>query len=322
MQGQDKIGKAFHNLRINRNISLKQVADENVSISQLSRFERGESDLSVSKFLIALSNMKIEMDEFMAMLQAQQPSENIDFMSRLIPLEYKRDVEGFRILRDQQRQKFQENPSVYQYHLNMILAQSFISKCDPQIPFPKEYLDEVADYLFMIEEWKTYELILIGNIYLFFDIPVLHRMGMEIMKRPETRGTTRTVAIITLLNIFETCLHRGALEEAGYYKDNIPSWIKDETRLYERNLYHFLVGLYEYKTGETNSGIELETGAESESHAESETHVESESHVESEAGIEKMRQAIQIYEWLGCKNLADNYKKDMEEYTETREIRK
>ena len=220
-------------------------------------------------------------------LQEENPSENIEFMSRLIPLEYKRDIEGFKILRDQQKEKFQENPTVYQYHLNMILAQSFISKCDPQIPFPKEYIDEVADYLFMVEEWKTYELILIGNIYLFFDIPVLHRMGMEIMKRTQVRGTTRTVAIITLLNIFETCLHRGALEEAGYYKDNIPSWIKDETRLYERNLYHFLVGLYEYKMGE------------------------------AEPGIEKMRQAIQIYEWLGCKNLAENYKKDMREYTGT-----
>ena len=287
MQGQDKIGKAFHNLRINRNISLKQVADENVSISQLSRFERGQSDLSISKFMIALSNMKVEINEFASWLQEESPSENIEFMSSLIPLEYKRDIEGFKILRDQQKEKFQENPTVYQYHLNMILAQSFISKCDSQIPFPKEYIDEVADYLFMVEEWKTYELILIGNIYLFFDIPVLHRMGMEIMKRTQVRGSTRTVAIITLLNIFETCLHRGALEEAGYYKDNIPSWIKDETRLYERNLYHFLLGLYEYKMGE------------------------------SEPGIEKMRQAIQIYEWLGCKNLAENYKKDMREYTGT-----
>lgn len=287
MQGQDKIGKAFHNLRINRNISLKQVADENVSISQLSRFERGQSDLSISKFMIALSNMKVEINEFASWLQEENPSENIEFMSSLIPLEYKRDIEGFKILRDQQKEKFQENPTVYQYHLNMILAQSFISKCDPQIHFPKEYIDEVADYLFMVEEWKTYELILIGNIYLFFDIPVLHRMGIEIMKRTQVRGTTRAVAIITLLNIFETCLHRGALEEAGYYKDNIPSWIKDETRLYERNLYHFLLGLYEYKMGE------------------------------SEPGIEKMRQAIQIYEWLGCKNLAENYKKDMREYTGT-----
>lgn len=29
-----------------------------------------------------------------------------------------------------------------------------------------------------------------------------------------------------------------------------------------------------------------------------------------------MDQAIQIYEWLGCRNLADNYKKDLEKYTQ------
>lgn len=143
MHKYEEIGKVFHDFRVNRNISLKQIADENVSISQISRFERGESDLSVSKFLIALENMKVETGEFMDALQKNHDSETIEFMSKLVPLEYKRDIAGFRKLFDEQRDKYKKNPSVYQYKLNMILAQSFICKCDPDVPFPKEYIDEV-----------------------------------------------------------------------------------------------------------------------------------------------------------------------------------
>ena len=42
MQNYDKLGQVFHEFRTNRSISLKQVADETVSASQISRFERGE----------------------------------------------------------------------------------------------------------------------------------------------------------------------------------------------------------------------------------------------------------------------------------------
>ena len=285
MQNYDQLGEVFHDFRTNRNISLKQIADENVSVSQISRFERGESDISFSKFLRMLENMHVEVNEFMDAVRGYDKTETIKFMSKLVPLEYKRDKAGFHKLFDEQKEKFQNNPSVYQYHLNMILAQSFICKCDESIPFPKEYMDEVTDYLFSVEEWKIYELILIGNLYLFMDIPLLHRMGQEIVKNYDKSRANKGLVIITLMNIWETCIHRDALDVADFYKDVILPLIADETMLYERNLYHFLHGLSDYKRGE------------------------------KELGKSMMNQAIQIYEWLGCDNLARNYIDDLNKYT-------
>ena len=279
-----ELGKVFRDLRENRNISLKEIADENVSISQLSRFERGETDLSVTRFFQALANMKVEINEYMDLLQKYERSETIEFMSRLIPLEYERNVAGFEALLMEQQQKYKEAPHIYQYRLNAILAQGFICKCDPSVKFPKEYMDEIQDYLFSVEEWKSYELILIGNLYLFIDTPLLHRMGQEILGTSAKAKSNRILVTITLLNIFEVCLQRRDLEIAAYYKEKLPELIKNETYLYERNLYHFLLGLYEYELGEKAQGKE------------------------------KMQQAIQIYQWLGCENLAENYQKDYEKY--------
>ncbi len=285
MQNYDNLGKIFHDFRINRSISLKQIADENVSASQISRFERGETDISLVRFLKLLENMHVEMTEFMDAVYEHDRSETIRFMRQLIPLEYKRDKAGFQRLFDEQKEKYEKTPSVYQYHLNMILAQSFICKCDDTVPFPREYMDEVTDYLFSVEEWKIYELILIGNLYLFIDIPLLHRMGREIVNNYSRNKANKGLVMITLLNIWETCIHRDDLKTAAYYKENILPLIEEETLLYEKNLYLFLSGLYKYKCGERK------------------------------AGKEEMDRAIQIYEWLGCENLARNYREDLKKYT-------
>ena len=277
IQNYEQLGTVLHEFRVSRKMSLKQIADDTVSVSQISRFERGESDISFYKFLRILENMHVEVNEFMDAARGYDKTETIKFMGQMVPLEYKRDKAGFQRLFEEQREKYNKKPSVYQYHLNMILVQGFISKCDDSIPFPKEYMEEVTDYLFTVEKWQIYELILIGNLYLFMDISLLHRMGQEIINRYSENGANKGLVIITLLNIWETCIHREALEVAEYYKKCIYPLIADETMLYERNIYHFLLGMYLYKCGE------------------------------KELGISKMEQAIQIYEWLGCDNLSRNY---------------
>ena len=148
-------------------------------------------------------------------------------------------------------------------------------------------IDEVTDYLFTTEEWNMYELILIGNLYLFIDIPLLHRMGQEILKRKDYYweiGSHKNLVTITLLNIWETCLHRDALTVALFYMEKIEPLLNDETDLYKRTIYLFLSGLLHYKQGEKQSGIE------------------------------EMKNAIQIFEWVGSENLANNYKKDFERF--------
>lgn len=97
-----------------------------VSLSQLSRFERGESELSVSKFLAALENIHVEVKEFMDALSGYQHSEQIRFMSQLIDLEYRRDIEGFRQMQTKETEKFREHPDRQRHQLNSILLQVYL----------------------------------------------------------------------------------------------------------------------------------------------------------------------------------------------------
>lgn len=284
---KDNLGQVFKKIRTNRHISLKQLANEEVSAAQISRFERGESDISLGRFLVALERMHVEVSEYIDAVNDNQRTEQIRFMSALIPLEYERDINGFRRMQQEEERKYKENPDVYRYHLNTILLQSFICKCDPEIPFPKDYIAELTDYLFVTEEWNMYELILIGNTYLFIDIPLLHKMGQEIVKRQDYYneiGSHKSLVSITLLNIWETCLHRGNLEVADFYRKNIKPILDDETDIYKRTIYLFLSGLQHYLEGRKNSGKT------------------------------EMKRAISIFEWTGSSNLAANYKKDYDRF--------
>ncbi len=188
-----------------------------------------------------------------------QRTEQIRFMSALIPLEYERNIAGFQKMQAEEAWEFSEHPDIYRHHLNVILLQSFICKCDATVPFPEEYIDEVTDYLFTTEKWNMYELILIGNLYLFIDIPLLHRMGQEILKREKDYyweiGSYKNLVTITLLNIWETCLHRDALTVALFYMEKIEPLLNDETDLYKRTIYLFCQDFYTTSKEKNNLGL-------------------------------------------------------------------
>ena len=48
----ENYGEIFKTYREARGLSLKDIAESGLSTSQLSRFEKGESDLTITKFIL------------------------------------------------------------------------------------------------------------------------------------------------------------------------------------------------------------------------------------------------------------------------------
>jgi len=68
----EQIGKVFRQLRESRNISLRQATGGQFSPSMLSRFETGQSELSVEKFLFALGNISASVEEILFLARGFQ----------------------------------------------------------------------------------------------------------------------------------------------------------------------------------------------------------------------------------------------------------
>ena len=58
-------GKLFKKFRESRGLVLKDIAKLGVSVSHISRFERENTDLTISKFMSALNAINMPIDEFM-----------------------------------------------------------------------------------------------------------------------------------------------------------------------------------------------------------------------------------------------------------------
>ncbi|SUN44459.1 transcriptional regulator [Streptococcus equi subsp. equi] len=58
------LGELYKELRIARGLRLKDVARDNLSVSQLSKFENGQSMLAADKLLLAISGIHMTFAEF------------------------------------------------------------------------------------------------------------------------------------------------------------------------------------------------------------------------------------------------------------------
>lgn len=59
------LGHTLRKIRQGKQVSLTSLADEHLSKSQISRFERGESEISFLRFINLLDKLHIAVDEFL-----------------------------------------------------------------------------------------------------------------------------------------------------------------------------------------------------------------------------------------------------------------
>jgi len=118
-------------------------------------------------------------------------------------------------------------------------------------------LDKVADYLFKTEEWTMYELILFGNLYSFYDVDYVTRIGREVMEREgfyQEIGRHRKLVLILALNCYQHCLEHLSFENASYFETYTEKIIGKGIKLYERNIFHYLKGFSLYQKGQCKEG--------------------------------------------------------------------
>lgn len=76
--GVKHFGEIFKKFRETRGLKLKDIAKSGISTSQLSRFENGETDLTITKFINILNEINVSWDEFI-LCQSNKGEESTRF---------------------------------------------------------------------------------------------------------------------------------------------------------------------------------------------------------------------------------------------------
>lgn len=253
-----ELGKVFRRFRINKNYSLQEAAGDVVSVSQLSRFERGESDLSIQKFLAVLDNIYVNIENFMDATRNYQRTEEIEFMSKIVPLYYANDVSAYQELQNQERQKIEKDEQPLRHQLNIILIQGLICQRNSSYQMTAEDLDLVSDYLFQCEHWGMYEIILFANLYSFYNVDYVFRIAKEILERDyfyEKISKHYCLIVILTLNCWLHCLEHKAFEEAEYFEKHFEKIAINQTKIFEKTIALYIKGFKLYQEGNIKEGL-------------------------------------------------------------------
>lgn len=235
------IGTLFNNLRKNKKMSLKDVSGDLISLSFISKFERGESEISLSRFLFLLNNLNVTIDEFHHLYQYEYPNEIEDLMTKVSINFSKRDISGFKEILTEENEKYQSTGKK-RYLYNSIMLKTFIADLT-NTPIDKEDITTLTDFLFGTEYWGKYELLLLGNSMPSINIDSLNLLLKELLKDSEKVTLTESNYILKIeliLNAVDDAFKRKRVDYAIEYLTYLETIMVPSVKLvYEKILLDF-----------------------------------------------------------------------------------
>ena len=220
-----KFGAIFKKFRKSRGIRLKDVAKAGISTSQLSRFEKGQTDLTITKFMLILDEINMPIDEFMYAVHDFHRDDLNELLLKIKLFVSTHDIDGLKKL------------------LNYYTQQD---------------LTDLTDYLFSVEYWGYYELLIFANTLDVLKHETLMVLAKEMSRRSdfykEIPNNRRMISTM-LLNVYITCIERGELIDALYFEKQLNQCFFIETEIYERLVFQYAQNYYQYKKEGNNQSI-------------------------------------------------------------------
>lgn len=262
---KSKLGITLRKVRKGKQISLSSVADEHLSKSQISRFERGESEISCIRLINILDKLHITLEEFLILhdedytkigsfanlvqyIRKQYSSQSIDNITCLLS-----DTTNYTL-----------DP------LEKTMIKSILHTMDSRISPSDEELLQLIDYLFKVEKWGYYEMVLFGNCVRTINYNSYFLLTKELLKNylySSLNKTNKRMVAQLAINCLILSIDEEKFSNCCYLISEIKTLLDNELNFYEQTVFLYATGYYEFKR-------------------------------QLSSGIEKMKQAIQVFDIL------------------------
>ena len=271
---KSKLGITLRKVRKGKQISLCSVADEHLSKSQISRFERGESEISCIRLINILDKLHITLDEFLVL--HNEDYTNTELFANLV-----------QYIRKQYSSQNIKNIAALlsdssHYTLNSFektMIKSILHTMDSSIiPSNKELL-QLTDYLFKVEKWGYYEITLLGNCVRTINYNSYFLLTKEMLNNyiySSLNKTNKRIVTQLAINCLILSVDKEEFSNCTYLITEIKALLDNELNFYEQTVFLYATGYFEFKR-------------------------------HSDSGIEKMKQAIQVFDILGEDKLKLHY---------------
>ena len=271
---KSKLGVTLRKVRKGKQISLSSVADEHLSKSQISRFERGESEISCIRLINILDKLHVTLDEFL-ILHDKDYSNTESFVNlvQYIRKQYiLQNINNIKCLLSDS-----SNYTLNSFEKTMV--KSILHTMDSTIVPSDEELLQLKDYLFKVERWGYYEIILLGNCVRTINYNSYFLLTKEMLNNyiySSLNKSNKRIVTQLAINCFILSIDKEVFSNCSYLIDEIKELLDNELNFYEQTVFLYATGYYEFKR-------------------------------QSCTGIEKMKQAIKVLDILGEDKLKLHY---------------
>ena len=252
------LGEVFKELRKSRNISLQEATGGEFTYSMLSKFERGEADLSSMKLITALDNIHSDLNEFMYLVRGFSQKQILAFQENLWELYDREGIDSLQSLYEETTKKYRSSAKT-SYLLQMIRIKSLLVFFDSEIRATDEELTFLYDYFFTIDIWGNYELELFSTISTLFPLPLYFKYSREMLQKTDLLGSlpSNKVGIDTILinGLFKAIEEKDKLK-ADYFTFQVEKRELPESEAYLKIIYMIAKGYYDTIFNVKNKGLE------------------------------------------------------------------
>ncbi len=248
------IGTMYRDLRTERGLTLKDATTGEISYSQLSKFERGESSITIHHLVNLVHNLGISFSEFIVAI------EKFDSPYKLyieeIDSAYKQgDIAALNAIAQTQENLYDEtNQILFKY--NAIMTKLLLNDLtELEIPEADKHL--ISEYLLKCSVWTSYEVILLGNSLRGLTKSLQDVLIADMIAKLPTiqEGNPLKAHILSIL--INVCFDRLRSEETDEVND-IMAAIQPQlstNAYYFKNRLLFLKGIVAIVQGQTDEGV-------------------------------------------------------------------
>lgn len=238
-------GAFFRRIRMDKNISISSLADEYISKGMISKFERNESEISVSRFFHLLNKVRVRPIEFELAKNHYHPSGFEELLHQIQKYVLEENHVKLKKLADSELEMWSQTSDMYSYlnyiMLTALLTNYYTSEID------QEHLDYLIEYLFKCENWGYYELVLYSNSMSILPIETILVFSKSIPQKTlllRDSGRLFEISINVLINTLILCIEHNREAEGLFFIKIIDELNMAETMLFERMLFNIYKGVF------------------------------------------------------------------------------
>lgn len=250
---KSKLGVTLRKIRKGKQISLCSVADEHLSKSQISRFERGESEISCIRLINILDKLHVTLDEFLILHDDDYTnSESFANLVQYIRKQYSsQSIDNIACL-------LSDTTNYTLDPLEKTMVKSILHTMDSRIIPSDEELLQLTDYLFKVKKWGYYEIIIFGNCARTINYNSYFLLTKELLKNyiySSLNKTNKRMVTQLAINCLILSIDEEKFSNCSYLISEIKTLLDNEFNFYEQTVFLYATGYYEFKR-QLSSGIE------------------------------------------------------------------